>query len=227
MSTDAELSNLLTSNKQNKNFYSDMPIEYFNEVVKKTGLIDCCDISNIESYILRASAVLDVGAGCGRCIPSLFNINPSIDYMAVERNKPFLDKLLEDYSSKYKLDHFFGDIFDFKSTRKFDLILLMFSTISEFNYTEQDTLLQKLSSLLEDGGVICVDLVSLETFHPVGDVSDSYIDVKTPYGCNHFYILDDEELDHKAAKAGFKLVAKKNYQVMNNMDRRIFIFKSL
>jgi SAM-dependent methyltransferase len=129
------------NNTDNKKFYEEISLETFENFAKLAGLDTGADLDQIQSYIDKASSILEIGAGYGRVIDLLLKRGYKGRLAAVERSSKFCQLLKTRFGDKITL--YEGDIRDLVIPEKFDLILWLWSGISDFNHEEQLNLLKR------------------------------------------------------------------------------------
>jgi len=143
------------NNNNNSEYYEAIPLEELPTYAKLGGLDTGCDIEIIASYIQKASSILEIGAGYGRVIKKLKEINYKNKLVVLERSKQFISVLQENYCKDISIVK--EGIQDFSSKEKFDLILWLWSGFCDFSKKEQPFILEKTVSLLSNKGVLVLD----------------------------------------------------------------------
>lgn len=101
--------------------------------------------------------VLDIGCGYGNYIDAIKQYDPTIDITGIELQEDVVKELqgAYDLTNDHKLHIFNTNIFDFKSQKSFDLVLLNY-VLFYFNDQDKKRLLTKVSGMLNERGSILV-----------------------------------------------------------------------
>lgn len=144
-------------NCDNARFYENTPIKTHKYFASKGGLANYSDLKLIEQYLSKAKSILEVGAGYGRVIEYLIKKNSyNIKKIyALERSQKYYKILQKKFS--YKIKIFNSDLFDFKVKIKFDLILWLWSGITDFSESEQFLAMSILTKHLKKRGIFILD----------------------------------------------------------------------
>lgn len=210
-------------NSSNYGFYNELPIKEFRDALALSGLDTCVDMVLIQSHIDNATHILEVGAGLGRATQYLCQNSNGAIVEAVE----FSDKLYK-YLSTLNLPAIIHkcDILKFTTENKFDLIILPWACLAEFNQAEQLKLFKHLDRLSMSQATICMDLV-LPNVIPgnARKSSGQHHSVK----CGQFkldldtYLPTDEQMANMANKAGFVNYHNINYVTKTKRLRKMHI----
>lgn len=146
-------------NKTNLEVYDSLLVEELQNLAKIGGLEDGCDIKLIKSFLLKASSILEVGAGYGRALTHILNLGFTGKITAVEHSKIFCDELRRRFSERVNIIN--DDLLNINFTERYDCVLWLWNGISDFPKTEQAVMLQKLLNLLLPGGVLIFDTFPL------------------------------------------------------------------
>lgn len=209
------------SHKDNAAFYEVYPPEQQLDHAKKGGLADWSDLKQIAQYLEKADSILELGACNGRVLDFLLMNHYGLEITAIERSKQFFSILEKKYQEKIAL--FNTDIIDFSAEKKFDLILWMWSGISDFEKSEQLNVLKKYVDFLNPNGKIV-----LETFLPevtplnAEDYAEQTYIAKIGDHTLRGYVPSLEELMSYAEKLGL-LFQQKIYKTTTGRKRAINI----
>lgn|GEM_PF-2449807 len=211
-SKDDAVDNIYWSNSDNKEFYENFSFEEYQKYLALAGLANNPDIELIKDLILSANSILDVGPGYGRVIESTKNIGYKRRLTAVE----FSQTLASNLKSKFINDDIIhADFLKFTVNKKFDLILMMWTTISVFNpFDEQQACFHQCAKMLSDDGYCVIDLMIRNNAKDAIAHVHSKTDVTV--GVNHTihygYGPSVLELIRYVAKAGLAVRQIKEYQ---------------
>ncbi len=141
--------------KNLKEFYENIPIQMLRDYAIQGGIEDSSDIDLVWDYLKHSKSILDIGAGYGRALKCLLNRGYQGKITALEASSIFYKELTRYHSDKVSIIK--GNLLNFNSSNKFDVILWLWSGISDFTKQEQHRALKKLSCLLNQGGKLIID----------------------------------------------------------------------
>lgn len=139
-------------NYNNADFYDHLPLSTWHEFAAKSGLNSGYDLDIIDEYIKKATSILEVGAGYGRVIDLLLKRGYQGKITAIERCPKLCSILRERFGNRIELHEI--DVKNFVSAEKYDLILWLWTGISEFNKHEQKEMCQYLTKYMTNNFVI-------------------------------------------------------------------------
>lgn len=204
------------SNLDNASIYDRLPLDDFRAFAGQVGIANGEDVAQIQDKVLKAESILEVGCGYGRVLHHLSIINPRAELWAIERN-PILLKLCQ---QQFPQVHYLaGNALEVPLLKQHDLILLMWSTLGEFSPSEQSQLLKKLAASLAMNGSITIELGFLQEAHPYATISQQSVIIETPYGTDHVYIPNLDELDGLTNQAKLTLVSQETYKTATGHNR--------
>jgi len=208
-------------NEDNINYYENIPTDILRGYAIIGGFEEGCDVDLIEPYILRANSILEAGAGYGRVLRHILRKGYTGKLCAVERSKNFFTRLKKEFGDKVEVIQ--RDIQKFNPTEKFDLVLCLWSYISEFPKEDQLNILLHLSCFLNPNGVIILDTL-LHTVAPknVVQLNQSYI-ARSEYGTAYGYTPSAKEIHRYAQKLGFENIKHIEYKTQTQRQRIIHI----
>lgn len=146
---------------------NDKIAEYYDfiySILRPSALIDS-EISLINFLKIPGSKILDIGGGTGNHAIILSKLGFKVS--VVDTSKEMLNKLKEkDTNSLIK--SFNQSIFEFNTSEKYDLIILMWNTFNEIALTlkDADKLLQKISLLLKKDGKVLLNIDDADKINP-------------------------------------------------------------
>lgn len=149
------------TNYDNDLFYQELKPDGLYEFAVNAGLASGCDVKFLKPFWTEASSILEVGAGYGRVIQTLLDEGFNGKITAIERNEAQYNFLKAEYENKVKLlkkdVHNIADL-----NEQFDLILFLWSGLTNFSQLEQSSIIKNLSNLLSNGGKLIIDLALLD-----------------------------------------------------------------
>jgi SAM-dependent methyltransferase len=213
-------------NVDNIAFYNQLPFDEFYKAGAESGLNNGCDIKAIAHYVKRAQSILEVGAGYGRVITHILDMGYAGKLVALERD-PALCQLLKTQFNK-KITVIQKDILAFHSKFRFDLIVWMWASFSEFSKTEQLSALDRVTKHLEIKGYLILDIVPLscKTTNTVDFNSQDKV-IQTPFGDDYIYLPSPAELESYQKKLNLKKIETITYQTQTNKNRYLEVFQKI
>gem|GEM_PF-6967890 len=210
------------SNNDNHAFYDNMTLDFFVAGAKRSGLANGEDVKQIKNLILHAESILEVGAGYGRVLKHILELDYKGSLDAVEYEKQYYDFCFERYSDKVALYH--ADILQWQAPKKYDLILSMWSSFTEFCEQEQRKLFRVFAGMLQPGGKLVVELLNpsaADKDRMVVDGDYCQFTYERPGG--YLFFPAYSNLVEYAADdfSGFDII---QYKVNETVDRNICIF---
>lgn len=196
-------------------YYESMSEKDFQQYVVRAGLQNNGDIELLKDLIIASESILLVGGAYGRELQQFQEWNLRSKVVCVEKIKKHVEFMHSRYGMMCDCVH--ADILDFHFTQKFDLVLILFGTISEFTQAQAQQLYKKLSSILTSEGVVVVDtLVSLDNDSRFVDHDeDSYVfvahgkSIKARASCK-FNVEQDISDSQLRVNASFKYISSTN-----------------
>ncbi len=213
------------NNQDLKTYYENVPIQELKEWTKIGGFYKCCDIDVIRSYINKAESILDVGAGYGRAIENILSNGYKNKITAIERCEKFCNYMHKFYDKISQVSIIKADVMEYKFNNKYDLILLLWSNISEYPHDKQLHVLQKLKSALSSGGIMVVETLDHETM-PKNSTTfnkQTYM-VESDYGTAYGYIPSAKQVYKYAITLDFKNIKQISYVTTTQRKRLMSIF---
>jgi SAM-dependent methyltransferase len=210
-------------NRHNEEFYNFLPLGEFYSLAVQGGLDTGCDIDQIWPAITQAKSIFDIGAGYGRAINQIIVRGYEGKLACIERCEKNHQFLTSQYSRR--VDVIKGDIQTTPIKQTFDLILWLWTGITEFSKNEQLSVLQKIYQLLNKGGKLVFDTMShtLNNLNALTFNQQTRI-VKTRYGIDYCYLPSPEELDSYQQALKFESVNTIDYQSTTGRPRVLHIW---
>lgn len=210
------------TNEINAAYYEHIPTEIQRNFAEIGGLDTCCDLKQIEQFLFDAKSILEVGAGYGRILNYLINNKFGNKISAIERSSKFYNYLKNNFSNHAEI--IYANLMKFQSNDKYDLILWMWSGISDFSKSEQLIALSRLSKHLSKNGLIIIDTFShkLKPINASASNNQSYtVHVKncTLYG----YIPSPLEMEVYATKINLNSIKYIPYITPAERQRALYI----
>jgi SAM-dependent methyltransferase len=210
-------------NDKNIDFYINLGVEPFKQLSEIGGFHVHPDLELVYPFIDKTKSILELGAGYGRCLDFFLEKNYTGKLIAVEKAKPYLDYLKENYEGRAEiLDQ---DIKSLSISQKVDVILWMFSGIIDFSRDEQMDALKNLSSLLNQQGKIVIDVprIGFKTYAQHKD--NQRLVLESEYGILQCFIPSMEDIIKYQEYAGLSGFIRKDYITPTGKARTIYILQ--
>ena len=149
---------MVWKNIDNASFYDEMPMADFMDHAVQAGIAKGEDLEHIKGLILQSKSILEVGTGYGRVLKYILQLGFDGLLSAVERNAHYAGSCKKQFGSRVNIYN--EDVLEWKEDIKCDLILWMWSSISEFQPQEQANLISNLSKALSKSGSLIVDVIT-------------------------------------------------------------------
>lgn len=183
------------------------------------GLEKGADLETFYPLIKDSLYLLDVGAGYGRTIKCLLDKNFQGEIHAIEKSDLFFQELKR-FGPKIKPHH--GDILQYTG-EIFDVILCMWSGISDFSKSEQPLFIKKLASLVNKRGKIFIDtFISDEKPINAQDFFEQNYFIKENECSTYGYLPTNAEIQIYCKQAD--LVIEKYYTYLTDAGRKRLIY---
>lgn len=216
------------TNKDLCEYYENVPINELKQFTVIGGLDNCCEIELIRSYINQASSILEIGAGYGRVVEDILKHGYKNKLTAIERCKKFCNYMREKFvDSLNQLNIIEDDFMTHNFDEKYDLILSMWSNISEYSIDEQLPMLHRLKNLLTTNGVLVVETID-HNIKPKNSTifnKQAYV-VNSKYGTSYGYTPSDEQLREYALALEVKNIKQIAYRTDTDRKRLLTIIFS-
>ncbi len=210
------------SNTTNRKLYNKLPPEEFRNLAMECGLDSCFDVKELSKYISEAGSILEVGAGYGRVLDCIIATQYEGELYAVERIGAFCELLRTKFENRVHVIQ--EDIFKLQLDYKFDLILWLWSGISDFSRDEQPKALAALSKHLSKNGKIVIDQSSPERLpkeaYSIGGRSYA---VPTKYGDVYVYCPSLDEIAEYIELAGLEEIERIDYVTTTEGTRMLHV----
>lgn len=213
------------SNQENADFYEHLPPSEFRENALAGGLDYGCDLELLKSYINQSSSILEIGAGYGRVIGYLKKHHYQGKLVAIERSRQLCDFICASYSDYVRVIN--DDVMTCVLNESFDLVLWLWSGISDFSQVEQLTVLKKISTLLSTNGVLVLDTLAVDVcprnLKAVISLKDQVYSIKRSNYILSGYTPSPEEVRLYAKKIGLASCRYIPYKTSADRNRSLYI----
>lgn len=209
------------NNDKNLDFYNNIGVDPFKLMAEVGGFDSYVDLEFVYPYITNTKALLELGAGYGRCIDFLIKKKYEGKIFAIEYS-PMLAMHLSDHYSKYaKILQ--QDIKKLKLPSQVDIALWMWSGFIDFTEKEQQHCINIIFDQLNNDGKLIMDLpkFGIQTFAQHAD--KQHIHYESPYGNLDCFIPNLENIEKYALVGGFKNVTMKDYKTATKKERSLYV----
>ena len=188
------------------------------------GLNSCPDLLAIADYITPAKTILEVGAGLGRVINFLTNTYPQKKITAIEKNPALCELLMKKQNS---VEIITADIMTLHTKKNFDLILWLWSGLTDFAKQEQLNAVSHVASLLHKEGRLLIETFPHDAIPANGSLTTSsqhyvlHTDTHDLFG----YIPSPDEMADYAKASGLIIEKIIRYTTDSGRNRLIYALK--
>lgn len=210
------------SNKDNAVFY-EQNIQTLQQWATQGGLARCPDVIAIKAYIEKANSILEIGPGFGRVIRYLLEHYPHKTLTAVEQSQQFCDSLKQNYP---QITLFHSDIATFTTTKRYDLIIWLWSGLTDFSQTEQLPILRHVSQFLSPAGTLIIETFPHNLTPANGSTTDTQTYSLTANNSNlRGYIPSPEEIQYYASKIPLNYNNYITYTTDSGRERKLYLLE--
>jgi SAM-dependent methyltransferase len=197
-------------NLDNKEFCEKLSLHGFLNMLRISGLTNNPDVILLSDYIEHANSILEIGGGYGRVINACQQMGYSKKLTAIEYAHTYANFLKDNIQNCHIIE---GDFLEYFFRAKFDLILMMWTTIAMFSPNEQKLCLTKCAKLLKTGGYCVIDLLITNNSNEakVSKPKEFYVKDQEIGANRHGYIPTTFEIIRAAAMAGLAVRQVKEY----------------
>jgi hypothetical protein len=208
-------------NERNFDFYNIIGLDTFQTLAQEGGFHTYVDLEIAYRYIQPDDAIVEIGAGYGRCIDFLLLKKHKGEIFAVEQSSNLCSHLRQKYSDTIQLIE--GDIYKINFDHGIDTALWMWSGIIDFSKEEQAAVLKHLFEILSPKGKVFIDIprIGFKTYAKHSDSQN--IKLTTDFGEIECYIPLSSEIKDYADAAGFTRVDEINYETDTEKKRTMYI----
>lgn len=211
----------MSQNLLNSDFYHSVDIDSFINHAADSGMDECPDMRAIyDTYLMDAFHIVEYGSGYGRVIDFLHSQKFSGKFSGIEANSTLFSYLSEKYQHQVEIIH--GNCLEYNIEQSVDVVLLLWSFISEFSQQEQGKVFQHLKDALPDNAIALVDILDLQQFgHDKGVVKE----IQQGGHAISLFIPSVAEIEAYCQQVGLSIVEVVNYQTNRNLRRSILVMK--
>ena len=164
-----------------------------------------------------------MSSGFGRVIETLLNHNCKADITGIERSKPLFEYLKKHYGENVALLNE-----DFLTTQlikgKFEVILFLWSALSDFSRHEQPVVIQKLSQFLTPKGILVIDSIPSD-LTPIHSIQIEPQDYQIEYAKQKgfIYMPSNEQINEYAKEAKLQRIKLIHFKTDKGRPRYLHI----
>ena len=214
-------------NNDNDAFFDHFTLIVHDECLFNAGLATNKDLIFIQKLIVKAKNILEIGAGYGRIVKGIKNINPCVRVDAIEKSSLIFDTLKK-FEDVKGVALYNQDVFNFFDTcqERYDLVLLLWSTLAVFSPSEQFKLLKQLRNYLSADCKVVIDFF----LRAEGDLKphtlDNYYQVDTDQTSHFGYLCPKKRLKQMSEMIGYSCVSFYEYAADQGVVRQIAILEN-
>jgi len=213
-----KLPNVQWNNSDNQSFYNELSISQFKNFARNSGLDNCEDLQEIFTNIVKSletiNTILEIGAGYGRVIEGLIASGFRGAIYALEYAEGKCEYLRNKFKSYPNVHIICSSITSFPKALvkiKFDLVLWLWSGISDFPVEVQRQIIKKIKPRMHSDSYFIIDVFRDEAINSK-EYSNQYyqVEYKTPTKSYSTYGYNPtaEEMESCLGEAGFKWCQK-------------------
>lgn len=208
--------------ESNLSFYEKLNLKAFKNFAKILGLDTGADLENIYPIIKESDAIIEIGAGYGRCIEQLLERGYQGKIIAIEQASRLVGLLHKRFGDKIQLIH--ADALKIQEELpKVQAIICLWSGFLEFSPEEQKGLIQLAYEWLSESGKFVIE-IPYQKVYKIGRIgADRKVVVDTEWGVLNAYLPEEAEIRSAATAAGFKGVDSQVYETSNGIQRIFYV----
>lgn len=212
------------NNSSNIPYYENIPVEELRNFAIKGGFENGCDIEQLEEYILGSNSILDLGAGYGRVLNKILKMGFSGDLSAVERSGNLCKYLKENFNND--IEFIQADLLNLNFGKTFDLVLWMWSGISEYQPSEYSGVILQLLELVNPNGHLVLETLDSSNI-PINSngLENRHYTIKYKDDLAHGYLPSIQELSNSVSELGITNIKHINYKTTTGRKRILHILK--
>jgi cyclopropane fatty-acyl-phospholipid synthase-like methyltransferase len=213
------------NNKDNEVFYEQRS-EILETWAQAGGLSTWPDLIAIETYIKPVENILEIGSGYGRVLQYLKQHHSDKKITAVEKSHELFNTLTLQFEQSVTLHQ--CDIANFKTQQRYDLILWLWSGLTDFSKSEQPHIIKHLQQFLTPQGTLIIETFPHDLTPSNGSIIDNQSYELTHNELSlHGYIPSPDEINTYATNAALQLKELIEYKTSSNRKRKLYILKPI
>lgn len=188
------------------------------------GLDSCPDLLAIQNYLDTADTILEIGAGFGRVIKFLKNCYPNKKITAIERSTKLYDLLKLQSTPNTEL--ILSDITHFQSNKSFDLILWLWSGLTDFSQKEQLNIIRHITLFMKKEARFIIETFPHDAVPANGQVTATQHYILNANNKDlHGYIPSPHEMQNYADALNFVIEKTIYYTTSSDRKRIMYVLK--
>lgn len=211
-------------NKDNDLFYETHP-EILRAWAKAGGLSTWPDLIAIEPYIATADSILEIGSGYGRVLQYITQHHPDKKISGVEKSQNLFNTLTAQFKQNVTLHQ--CDIAHFNPMTSYDLILWLWSGLTDFSELEQPNIIKHIQPLLTTCGTLIIETFPHDLTPSNGSITETQ-SYKLTHGDSslHGYIPSPAQMKTYAAHAALDVTKIIEYKTASQRSRKLYVLKN-
>jgi phospholipid N-methyltransferase len=208
------------TNCDNAHFYENN-LEVLQQWAEAGGLAACPDLQALAPYLAQSHSILEIGAGYGRVQSYLLEHYPEKKISALEKSAELYKMLQQQFQNRIELIH--ADITSYTTETKYDLILWLWSGLTDFSQLEQPIVLNQIRQLLKSNGKLIIETFPHDLKPANGDITatQSYLLSVNDFTL-HGFIPSPEQMQCYANQAELKLEELILYTTDSGRQRKLY-----
>lgn len=215
------------TNQDNSFYYEHVDPRIQQGFAVRGGLASCCDVQIIDDYLQQAKQVLELGAGYGRVADYLMAHYPQMDLTLVERSPQFAEILVDKFQKHTNVAVLQQDLMTCCFAPEFDVILWLWSGLTDFAQFEQSLALKLIQRWLKPGGVLVIDTIphDIKPLNANTATSQSYT-VEVDNNVLNGYVPSPSQMLQAAQQLGYSEARHLEYVTTTQRKRDLYLLRT-
>lgn len=212
------------TNSDTRLFYSLNSFEYISlDIFEKSGLDSNCDLNLLKNIFKRYSTFTEIGAGKGRVIGYLVDVNPYAQITAYEWHDEFFSVINKEYKENKNITLHQKNILEVEEFNQTEVSLFLFSFLAEFNPEEQEYMVKKIAKYTQN--YMIIDLPN-QNASLTGIWRNKHLAYLTsPQVSVPNFIADQEIIEGYIKETNFFLEKIQEYETPTQRVRKLYFLK--
>ncbi len=205
----------------NRDFYDRMEVDYLRRAADWAGLQASPDVEHLWPRVGEAESLLEIGAGYGRVLGALICRGFRGRLVAVERSPHFVRALHERFGERVEVRQ--GEGTSAAAGEQFDVVLWLWSGITEFPRAEQAAVVRQALARVKPGGTLVLEAPELGSANNATVNFGQRAIVNASFGTLRVYIPTEEQMrEHAGSDASVRAL---DYRTGNGRGRVLYIYE--
>ncbi len=216
---------------ENQVFFQKAPLTWLQNLAEVKGLTSNLDLELIFPYIAEhfnklSASIFEVGFGYGRVLKWIRQKSALKKIVAIDHSNQFFQEQQREFEQDKNITFANESVIHFTLYQPIDVALWMWAGIFELNDFDKAQTILKISSSLEKGGKVVIEIPDEIVGHDSVDyINENYLQVKTEFGKLNVFRASTDQLEKMATNANLKLIQNIAYLTTSKIKRRILIFE--